>query len=319
MRKWFLVLMLGILSVSACAPAQSADDEKIKVVASMSIVADVVKQVGGDAVQVTSLLPVNADPHSFQPTPRDLASLSDADLIFLNGLELESALENVIANANPKQPPVEVSAGITPRELSEAEADFLKRMEESGGATPVEDDHGHGAGDPHVWTDPANVKVWVDVIAGALSQADPSQKETFLANAAAYKLELDALDSWIVSQVELVPPENRQMLSNHLTWGYFAARYGFEQVGAVLPGFSTSSEPSAQEMAALEERIMKLGVQAIFVENTVSPRLAERVSADTGVKVVALFTDSLGGPGSGADTYLTFMRYNVSAIVDALK
>ncbi len=319
MNRLVFILLIGIFLLSACAPAQPADSGKLKVVASTSILADVVREVGGDAVVVTSLLPVNTDPHSFQPAPRDLAALADADIIFLNGMELEAALETVIASANPKQPPVEVSAAITPRVLSAAEADFMKRMEESGGSAPGEDDHGQGAGDPHVWTDPASVKAWADAIAEALGKSDSSKKELFRANAAAYKQKLDDLDAWIVSQVAQVSPGNRKMLSNHMTWGYFAARYGFEQVGAVLPGFSTASEPSAQEMAALEDEIARMGVRAIFVENTVSPRLAERVSADTGVKIVSLFTDSLGGPGSGAETYLDFMRYNVAAIVAALK
>jgi ABC-type Zn uptake system ZnuABC Zn-binding protein ZnuA len=182
-----------------------------------------------------------------------------------------------------------------------------------------EDDHAGETVDPHVWFDPHHVSTWVDNAARALSAIDPVQAATYQANAEQYRQELQALDRWIVEQVAAIPATNRQLVTDHLIFSYFAQRYGFEQVGAVVPGYSTLSEPSAQELAALEDAIRQTGVKAILVGNTVNPALAERVAGDTGTRLVQVYTDSLTAPGGEAESYLAFMRYNVRAIVDALK
>jgi ABC-type Zn uptake system ZnuABC Zn-binding protein ZnuA len=147
---------------------------------------------------------------------------------------------------------------------------------------------------------------------------DPANAETYRANAAAYIAELTALDEWIEEQVAQVPPERRKLVTDHEVFGYFAQRYGFEQVGAVISGVSTLAEPSAQEMAALQERIGELDVPAIFVGTTVNPTLAESVARDTGTQIVELYTGSLSDAGGPAPTYIEYMRYNVSRIVEAL-
>ncbi len=149
--------------------------------------------------------------------------------------------------------------------------------------------------------------------------ADPAHAAEYAANADAYINELTALDAWIREQVAQIPEANRRLVTEHATFGYFAARYGFEQVGAIIPSLSTGSSPSAQELAKLEDTIRASGVKAIFVGSTVSPDLSRRVADDTGVQLVPLFTDSLSAAGGGADSYLAFMRYNVTAIVEALK
>jgi ABC-type Zn uptake system ZnuABC Zn-binding protein ZnuA len=177
----------------------------------------------------------------------------------------------------------------------------------------------HGDADPHVWFDPQRVLVWVDNIERALSEADPGRRDLFAANAAAYREQLRDLDAWVAQQVAQVPPERRKLVTDHDVLGYFAERYGFEQVGTVIPGLSTLAEPSAQEMAELEQTVQRLGVPAVFVGSTVSPALADRLAQDTGVKVVHLYTGSLSEPGGPADSYLALMRYDVTAIVGALR
>lgn len=179
--------------------------------------------------------------------------------------------------------------------------------------------HVHEGPDPHTWFDPNNVVVWTGNIAYALSMADPAQVTTYQSRAQAYATELTALDNWIETQVAQIPPENRQLVTDHETFGYFARQYGFEQRGAVIKSFSTAAEPSAQDIAELQENIIDYDVPAIFVGTTVNPIIAEQVAADTGIKLVRLYTDSLSEPEGDAGTYLDFMRYNVNQLTTALK
>ncbi|MGB9594003.1 MAG: metal ABC transporter substrate-binding protein, partial [Anaerolineae bacterium] len=177
----------------------------------------------------------------------------------------------------------------------------------------------HEGGDPHTWFDPNNVRVWARNIRDTLSALDPANAAVYQANAQSYIARLEELDAWIRQQVAQVPPDNRKLVTDHTAFTYFAARYGFEQVGAIFPGYSTLASPSARELAALEDAIRAQGVKAVFTGKTVNPALAERVAQDTGVRLVFLYTGSLGGAGSPASTYLDMMRYNVSVIVDALR
>lgn len=289
------MIALGLGLVLAFAPAGAAGPgPKLRVVATTTIVGDVVHQIGGEAISLTVLLPPGADPHGYEPVPRDLAALAEADLIFINGAGLEARLEPFLQGA--RAPVIAVSAGLSLRRLAE-----------------------EGEPDPHVWFDPRNVLAWVGNIEAALSTADPANAPGYASNARAYEGALRELDAWILGQVAQVPQENRKLVTDHLFLGYFADRYGFEYVGAIFPGFSTLAEPSARELAELEEAILRSGVKAIFVGTTANPALAERLAADTGVKVIFLYTGSLSEPGGPADTYLKLMEYDVSAIVTALK
>ncbi len=166
---------------------------------------------------------------------------------------------------------------------------------------------------------PANAMVMVHNIKQALSELDPANATTYAANAEAYQAQLQALDIWVKAQIETIPAENRQLVTDHDALGYYADRYGLQVVGAVIPAYSTNAEPSARELADLQEAIAELNVRAVFVGTTVNPVLAERVAEDTGVKLVPLYTGSLGEAGSGAETYLDFIRFNTSAIVEALR
>lgn len=297
---------LLLLTLLAACRAGDVPDSTLPgsptLVATTTLIGDVVTAVGGDAINLSVLLAPGADPHSFDPTPQDAVTLADADVIFINGLGLEQFLGPTLQNAGGDAKIVAVSDGV----------ETIAR---------VADDHDHEEGgiDPHTWTDPNNVMIWVENIARALIELNPEQADSINANAAAYKRELTALDAWIRAQVAEIPESDREIVTDHTLFGYFAERYGFRQVGAIVPGYSTLAEPSAQELAALEDAIAKLGVKAVFVGNTVNPKLAERVAADTGVRLVTLYTGSLSAADGPAPTYLDYMRSNVTAIIEALR
>ena len=308
---WVLILPLLVVACQPTSPAGTAADG-IRIMATTTIVGDIVRQVAGDQLQVDVLLPVNTDPHSFQPTPQDIARIADAAVVFANGAGLEEFLENLIEGADSAGKVIHLSDGL---EL----LDFDDDHEDEDDDHEDGDDPDHEGFDPHVWTDPHNVKEWVRVFARELSTIDPDNAGTYQANADRYTSELDDLDAWIVEQVAEIPEANRVIVTDHQLFGYFAYRYGFEQAGTVIKGYSTLAAPSAQELAALEDTIRELNVRAIFVGTTVNPSLSQRVTEDTGTQLVYLYTGSLSEPGGPADTYLAYIRYNVSAIAAALK
>jgi len=295
------IFLLALLA--ACQPAPAAQSSALQVVATTSIVADVVQQIGGDHFKVTTLLPLGSDPHSFQPSPRDMAMVADASVIFANGAGLEEFLQPLIENAGASARVIEVSNGI---QLLDAPPGEI----EAGEAQ---------SGDPHTWVDPNNVLIWVENIQAALSELDPANAVDYQANAERYKSALQSLDAWIVEQVATIPPENRVLVTDHLVYGYFAERFGFEQIGAIIPGFSTISSPSAKDVAAIESAIQAHKVKAVFVSESTNPTLVQRVSEDTGVALVRLYHGSLSEPGGPAATYIDMLRFNVSAMVDALR
>jgi ABC-type Zn uptake system ZnuABC Zn-binding protein ZnuA len=299
-RKFIPFLILVSL-LTGCSSAPAPSKSGLRVVASTTIVGDVVSQVGGNLINLSVLFPIGADPHTFDPRPQDVVAISDAQVVFINGLGLEESLQPAL-DANAKGTVVAVSDGIDVRKLDSA-------------AAAVE----HGGNDPHTWTDPNNVIVWTQNIATALVKADPANAAVYQANADAYIASLRDLDAWIRSEVAQIPPDRRKLVTDHYAFGYFADEYGFEQVGALVGSFSTNASPSAQEIASLEDTIRAQKVPAVFVGTTVNASLADQVAQDTGTKVVPVYTGSLTAPGGDAGTYLAFMHYNVNAIVSALK
>ncbi len=302
-RVLFLSLLIILLLSAACSSAQQGAervDGKLQVVATTSIVGDVVQQIGDDDIHLTVLIPAGTDPHSFEPNPQQIALLSDADIVFVNGFGLEQTLASVLESSVDPKKIVEVSQGVEPLAFA--------------GDADHGDEEAHGV-DPHTWMDPNNVIVWTENIERALSQADPDHAEAYHARAEAYRQELKALDAWIRSQIEPLLP--LKVVTDHKVFGYFARRYGIEQVGAIIPAYSAMAQPSAQELAQLEDAIRALGVKAVLVGNTVNPQLAKQVAEDTGVTLIPIYTGSLSGPDGPAATYLDFMRYNVQAIVEA--
>ncbi len=300
LRKVFLLLVLLLASsVSSCGGrTPAAESGKLRVLATTSIVGDVVNQVGGGDIALTVLMPVGTDPHDFQPRPQDAAALANAQIIFSNGAGLETFLQPLLDSTGAAGTRVEVSAGITLLPLP--------------GST-------QSTGDPHTWMDPNNVIIWTQNIAAALSAADPSHAADYQANAEAYAASLRDLDAWIRSEVAQIPPQNRLLVADHAVLGYFAAQYGFTQEGTITGSFSSEAAPSARELAALENKIRQMGVKAIFVSEAVNQTLADQVAADTGIKSVWIYHATLTASDGPAPSYLEFMRYNVKAIVEALK
>jgi len=298
-----LVTILAFL-LAGCFP-KPAPSGRVQVMATNSIIGDVVKEVGKEAINLSVLLPPGADPHSYEPSPQDLVKASQARIIFINGAGLEEAfLKRLLENASPNAHIVDLSEGI---ELLPFEG------EEPG------EHHAEHEVDPHIWLDPINVITWTNHIASALGEVDPQNANFYRRNAEDYAKKLQALDAWIKEMVDKIPPERRKLIVDHMALGYFAKRYGFKQIGAITPSVTTLAEPSAQEIARLMELIRKEKVPAIFVSASANPKAAERIAQDTGVKVVTLYMGSLSGPGGPASSYLELTRYNVSAITEALK
>ena len=289
---------------AAIRPAALAGGEKLRVVATTAILGDVVRNVGGDAIDLTVLIGPGQDPHAYEPTPRDVAAMEKAQVVFENGLGLEAGLDSTIrAAASHGQPVVEVSAGA--------------RILGNDTAAPAAGAH-DATGNPHVWFDPANVGVWLHNIETTLSALDPRNAAAYRANAASYALKLTDLDVYIQAQVAKIPVERRKLVTDHEALEYFAASYGFTIVGTVIPSYSTIAEPSAANMTDLINKIRAEKVPAVFVGTTANAKVAEVVAHETAAKVLPLYSESLGAPGSGADTYLGMMRTDIDRIEKGL-
>lgn len=337
-----LVAPLALLFAVACSgdSAAGATDQpaggaaptqpsaKINVVTTSNIVADWARAVGRDRVEVFSLLPPNADPHTFQPGARDITRVADADLVLSVGLSLEGSwMEDLIRNAaSDSSGIVALGEALDPIEFADLQGDsdhdsdsVSVRHDSDSGHNSDGDADGHGSLDPHFWFDPLRVKQAVDQIAAQLSAIDPDGSDLYRANSDAYSRELDFLHAWIQGEVMKVPEERRLLVTSHDNLQYFAQRYGFEVVGAVMP-VTTEAEPTAQELAELIETIEHENAPAVFAEKSHSARMAQRIAEETGAKLIGgLYTGSLGEPGSEAGTYLDLMRYDVEIIVEALK
>jgi ABC-type Zn uptake system ZnuABC Zn-binding protein ZnuA len=294
----------GSVSTLAALPA----GQTVNVLATINIVGDVVRQIGGETIVLTTLIPASANPHAFAPTPQDVAAIAEADVVFINGLGLEEFFAPLIENSGIDTNHIlSVSDGIEAIEFAD-EHD----------ASSAEEEHDHGSVDPHVWLNPLNVRVWADNIAAALSALDPANASTYATNAAAYQEELELLDADIQQQAAQISEANRKLVTDHDSLGYFADRYGFEVIGAIIPAYSSAAQPSAQELAALQEAIQAYNVPAVFVDTTVNPQLAEQLSRDTGIQLVPIYTGSLSEADGPAATYVDMMRYNVNVIVSGL-
>ncbi len=300
---------------------------KLNAVATFSILADLVQNVAGDKVELVTLVDRDTDAHEYEPSPSDAAKLANAQVIFENGLMFETWLDRLYESSGSTARRVVVTEGITPRPFEHGEEEHAhehgdekegEHAKEGEHSHEKEGEHKHGEFDPHAWQDVRNVIEMVRNIAQALSELDPAHAEFYEANAQAYIAKLEALDEEIVSQVEQIPEARRLLVTSHEALGYFADRYGFKLVGTVLG--TMGSEPSAQDIAKLVEEIKAQGAKAIFVENVTNPKLVERVAQEAGVAIgPRLFTDALGAPGSPGATYIEMMRYNVQAIVQALR
>ena len=406
-----------LLSLTVFGIQIHAQEEHLQIAASYSILADVIANVAGDAADVTSLIPAGGDPHNFEPSPRDMTAIADADVVFVNGALFEEGLLEAIENAGAETTILEVSACVDiiaigehdhdeeiadedhdhegeeehdehveemteiaalceshyaemaaiheashdhegeeadedhegedhdheGEEADEAhdhegedhdhehgEAEALGALytldcaadhdeEEADHEEEEGEHHHHGSCDPHVWTEPHNVMYWTMFIRDTLVELDPANAETYTANAEAYLETLDGLaHEVIMPMVETLPEENRVLITNHDSLGYFAHRYGFEVVTTVIPGGGTAAEPSAADIAAIIDTVNTEGVPAIFTETTVSDAIAEQIAAETGAQIYTLYTGSLSDADGSASTYIEYITYNTRTIVTAL-
>ena len=300
-------------AAAACGGSDGATTEtgSLDVVATATFLADIAQNVAGDRFTVDSLVPGDADLHAYEPTARDVARVSEADLFILNGGGLEQALEDTLRSAAPDTTFVRASDGQTPRTPQPGEP--LHEDEDAQGEQALE-------ADPHYWLDPTRVSGYVEVVRDAFATADPEGADEYAANAAAYIEELKALDDWIEQRVAGLPPEDRLLVMNHVSHGYFADRYGFRIAGAVIPSVATGESPSARQLAGLTATIRREGVRAIFVELGENPRLAGQIAAETGIVVVDDLRDhALSDPDGEAPTYIDMMKYDTRRVVEALR
>ncbi len=298
MHRLIVILTIVGLALSACGQSASPSGTADSVVlTSATFLADITRNVAGDRVKVEALLPIGADPHSYQPTPQDVAKIEQSKLLIINGAEYEHFLESLLENTGGEREVIEASAGLSLRTDAESEHDI----------------------DPHLWLDPNSVIVYAENIREALTHFDPDGAAIYKSNADAYVAQLKDLDVWINEQVSQIAPEKRLLVTNHEALGYFADRYGFTVIGAVVPSVSSDASPSAQQMAELIDQIKSSGTPALFLDEVENPALAQQIANETGVKVVEdLHLESLTD-GPPAATYIDMMKHNVTRIVEALK
>jgi ABC-type Zn uptake system ZnuABC Zn-binding protein ZnuA len=281
-------------AAEAARPAAAGSGGPGPVLAVEPFLADMAQQVAGSRVTVRALMPSGVDPHSYEPTPRDVASVAESRLLIVNGAGMEGFLEKLLSSAGGSRTVVEASAGLTPR-MSGSERD------------------------PHFFLDPARVVTYVENIRTGFSGFDPEGAPQYAANAASYTAQLKELDAWIRGEVAKIPEAQRMLVTNHESLGYFAERYGFRVVGTVLPGVSTEAAPSARRVADLVDTLKKTGARAVFLESGTDPALARQIAREAGIRVVTeLYTHSLTDSSGPAPTYIAMMRYDTAAIVDAL-
>jgi zinc/manganese transport system substrate-binding protein len=294
-----LTVCIALLATSLSAQAQ----ERLNVVATFSILGDFAKNVGGDRVNVTTLVGPNSDTHVYTPSPSDAKKIADAKLVIVNGLGLEGWLPRLVKSSGGKAATVVATKGIATRK--------------------IDDGHGHDHGqnpedaDPHAWQSVANARIYVANIRDGLIAADAAGADVYRSNAVAYLAKLEALNRDVRDAVAKIPTERRNVISTHAAFGYFAAAYGIKFIAP--QGVSTESEPSARDIAAIISQIKKQKIPAVFLENVSDPRLIRRIAAETGAIVGGtLYSDSLTDEKGPAPTYIDMVRHNIKVLTSAL-
>jgi len=289
------LLATVMLLVAAAGPASAQD--RLKVVATFSILADLVRNVGGDRVEVAALVGPNGDAHVYAPTPSDAKTLAAARLVVANGFGFEGWIDRLVKASGTKAAMVVATTGVKPRRST--------------------DDHSHGGSDPHAWQSVANVAIYVANIRDALAKADPAGKATYEANATAYLARLDALDREVRAEIAKIPADRRRIITTHDAFGYFKDAYGVDFIAP--QGVSTESEPSARDVARIIAQVRKQKIPAVFLENVTDPRLLKRISEESGARIGGtLYSDALTDDKGEAPTYGDMMRHNVRQLTTAL-
>ncbi|PWV95650.1 zinc/manganese transport system substrate-binding protein [Hoeflea marina] len=315
--------------VALAASASSVSAAELKVVASFSIIADLASNVGGDRVEISTLVPVDGDAHVYDPRPADAAALEAAQVVLVNGLEFEGFMSRLIETSGTKAAIVEVSKGVEPLKTAEEEHGHQSEAhkeaahdEDAGEKAEAGDDHGHeghhhGEFDPHAWQSIENAEIYVKNIAAAFCDAEPAGCATYTANSEAYLAKLDELENEVKAAVASIPEGRRTIITSHDAFGYFEHAYGLKFIAP--EGVSTEAEASAADVARLIDQAKEDKASAIFVENITNPRLAEQIAREAGLTVGGtLYSDALSGEGGPAATYIDMVRYNVTTITKAV-
>lgn len=290
------LLLISLLLLSGCSStAPAASIQGMTVATSISPLADLIRQVGGNKVKVINLVPAGSDPHEYEPKPTDVRDVAASSLFFANGVGEELYLDKVIDNAaNPNLHIVVLSDGL-----------------------PILGKEQGGSGNPHLWLDVQNAKQYVEKIKAALSETYPTYKSYFTQNAASYEAQLTQLDQWTQAQVSTLPAESRKMVVLHDAWSYYAKRYGLSFVQPLL--HTGEAEPSAKDYAKLVNIVREQKVRAVFSEAGFNPKLAQQLASETGVKFIDSLHDDTLGDTPDTNSYIAMMKSNTNAIVSALK
>ncbi|XAL99129.1 zinc ABC transporter substrate-binding protein [Phycisphaeraceae bacterium D3-23] len=303
MKKVFAAGLLGALvlaGLAGCTQDESAEDGRITIVATTTMIADAARVIAGDDAEVVGIMRDGEDPHIYRAKPADATAIADADVVLTNGLHLEATLGHIVENK---------ATGV------------VAHLAEQDGITPITGQDGEGAPDPHCWMDVQIFKQYVEGIRDALVEADPDHAEGYRERADAYLAELDALDAWVREQFEAVPEAQRVIITSHDAFNYFGRAYGVEVHGVV--GISTEQQASPRDIQRLETLVRERGVKAVFHETSVVQSLndlVEQVADSTGIRVGgSLYSDSLGKPDTDAGTYIGMIRHNTTTMVEALR
>jgi zinc/manganese transport system substrate-binding protein len=287
------------LAAATLVPVGASAQEKIKVVATFSILGDMVGQVGGDRIEVITLVGPDGDAHVYPPTPTDARKVADAKVMVTNGLKFDGWINRLVKSSGTKATVIEAAAGVSTK----------SERPERG--------HTHGGIDPHAWQSVSNAKLYVATIRDALVAADPSGRSAYEANASAYLLRLDELEADVKAAIARIPADRRKIITSHDAFGYFEHAYGLDFIAP--QGVSTEAEASAKDVARIIQQIKKERITAVFFENISDSRLIERIAKETGAKVgERLYSDALSPPGGPAATYIEMMRHNIRAFSAAL-
>jgi zinc/manganese transport system substrate-binding protein len=295
-RRSILATAFALAVVSFQVSAPSAQDKKIPVVATFSILGDLVKNVGGDRIEITTLVGPDSDTHVYAPTPADAKKVAAAKVVFVNGLGYEGWMTRLVKASGAKATSVVVSQGVKSRKMQE---------------------EGHQVTDPHAWQSIGNAKIYVANIRDGLIAADPAGKSTYEANASAYLAKLDALETEVKDAIAKIPVDRRRIITSHDAFGYFGATYGIEFIAPI--GVSTEAAVSAKDVAKIITQIRKQKIPAVFMENISDPRMMEQIAKESGAKIGgSLFSDALSDEKGPASTYINMMRNNIHELRTAL-
>lgn len=298
----------SLMSVITFASLTAASAEPLKVVASFSIIGDFAQNVGGDRIELTTLVGPDGDAHVYEPSPADAVTMSKANVVLVNGLQFEGFLQRLVEASATKASVVELTKGVAPIKMKEGQ---------EHAAEAASDLHNHGDLDPHAFQSIANARIYVKNVVDAFCAADAAGCDTYKANALAYTAKLDAADAEVKAAVAEIPEDKRIVITSHDAFGYFENAYGLTFLAP--EGISTEAEASAADVAALISQVRGDKASAIFLENITNPRLIEQISSETGVKVGGtLYSDALSKADGPAATYIDMMKANIATIKGAI-